>query len=121
MRFDRLALTDESIGESRLFPIGAVLGSAALYATLPSRFVAGPSAGIFSAARWFVPAVTVVLLIALVASVPEKRLARALGLVGDRLRVRRRALALAIIAVLSAANAAAIVLLVHLLVNGAHA
>jgi len=121
VRFQRLPLLDESIGESRLVPISAVLASAGLYATLPSRFVAGPSAGVFSVARWFVPAVTVVLLAALVASVPEKGLARAFGLVGHRLHVERRVLALSVIALLSAANAAAIVLLVHLLVNGAQA
>jgi len=121
VRLDRLPLSDESIGESRLFPIAAVLGSAALYATLPSRFVAGPSAGAFSVARWFVPAVTVVLLAALVASVPEKRLARAFGPIGERVRVGRRALALSVIALVTAANAAAITLLVHLLVNGARA
>jgi hypothetical protein len=121
VRFDRLPLSDESIGESRLFPIAAVLSSAGLYATLPSRFVAGPSAGAFSVARWFVPAVTVVLLLALVASVPEKRFAKALGLAGGRLHVQRRALALTVIAVLTAANAAAIVLLVHLLLHGAQA
>ena len=121
VRFQRLPLLDESIGESRLVPISAVLASAGLYATLPSRFVAGPSAGVFSVARWFVPAVTVVLLAALVASVPEKGLARAFGLVGHRLHVERRVLALSVISLLSAANAAAIVLLVHLLVNGAQA
>jgi hypothetical protein len=121
VRFERLPLSDESIGESRLIPISAVLASAGLYATLPSRFVAGPSAGVFSAARWFVPAVTVVLLAALVASVPEKGLARTFGLGGHRLHVERRVLALSVIALLSAANAAAIVLLVHLLVNGAQA
>ena len=121
MRFDRLPLSDESIGASRLFPIAAVLASAGLYATLPSKFVAGPSAGAFSVARWFVPAVTVVLLLALVASVPEKRFAKALGLAGGRLHVQRRALALTVIAVLTAANGAAIVLLVHLLLHGAHA
>ena len=121
VRFERLPLSDESIGESRLFPISAVLASAGLYATLPSRFVAGSSAGVFSVARWFVPAVSVVLLVALVASVPEKGLARSFGLVGHRLHVERRVLALSVIALLSAANAAAIVLLVHLLVNGAQA
>jgi hypothetical protein len=121
VRFDRLPLSDESIGESRLFPIAAVLASAGLYATLPSKFIAGSSAGAFSVARWFVPAVTVVLLLALVASVPEKRLATALGLAGSRLHIQRRALALTVIAILTVANAAAIVLLVHLLVNGAQA
>jgi Protein of unknown function (DUF1345) len=120
-RLGRLPLSDESIGESRLFPIAAVLGSAALYATLPSRFVAGQSAGAFSVARWFVPAVTVALLVALVATIPERRIARALGIVGTRVHIGRRALALSIIAIVTAANGAAIILLVHLLVNGAHA
>jgi uncharacterized membrane protein len=104
-----LLLSDEAIGESRLLPTAAVITSALLYATLPSRFIAGPSAGAFSIARWFVPGLTVLLLLVLVASVPQSR------------RVPRRVAALGVIAVVSAANAASIVLLVHLLVNGAHA
>ena len=46
---------------------------------------------------------------------------QALGWHGQRIHVTRRWLTLAMIALVSAANAASILLLVHLLVNGAHA
>ena len=108
-----MLLPDEAVGESPLLPAAAIVTSAVLYATLPSRFVAGPSSGAFSVARWFVPALAVLLLLALVVSAPKTRLS--VGHVG------RRAVVIAVTAVVSAANAAAIVLLVHLLVNGAHA
>jgi hypothetical protein len=107
------------LGEPRLLPTLAVLGAAALYATLPARFIVGPSAGLFSVARLLVPALTVVLLLLLLAAVPRGRLGRWLGLGVDRVLVGRRILAFAVIALISAANAAAIVVLVHLLVNGA--
>lgn len=116
-----LLLSSEAIGEPVLLPIAAVLSSAGLYATLPSRFVAGHAAGVFSAARWVVPALTVLLLLVLVASVPESPLVRSLGLGAHRVRLGRRVAALAVIAIVSAANAAAITLLVHLLLHGAHA
>jgi uncharacterized membrane protein len=67
------------------------------------------------------PALTVLLLIALFASLPQKRIVGWLGIEARKLRVGRRVAALAVIAILSAANGAAIVLLVHLLVTGAHA
>ena len=92
-----------------------------LYADLPGRFIVGPSSGAFSVVRWVVPGLTVLLLAALLASVPGGRLIEKLGWRGRRLHVTRRWLALAMIAVVSAANAASIILLVHLLVNGAHA
>lgn len=116
-----LLRSDEAIGESRLLPAAAVLTAAGLYATLPSRFIAGPSAGAFSVARWFVPALTVLLLLVLVASVPQSRLGRWFRARSHGVYVGRRIAALCVIAVVSAANAASIVLLVHLLVNGAHA
>jgi hypothetical protein len=112
-RVRQVLLPDEAIGESPLLPAAAIVTSALLYATLPSRFVAGPSSGAFSVARWFVPALAVLLLLALVVSAPKTRLT--VGHVG------RRAAVIAVTAVVTAANAAAIVLLVHLLVNGAHA
>jgi uncharacterized membrane protein len=104
-----------------VWPTLAVLSAAALYATLPSRFVSGgTSAGVFGAARWVVPTLTVLLLVPLVLSVPQQG---GLGTVSDRiaeLRVTRRVASLAVIAVMTAANAAAIFLLVHYLVAGAH-
>jgi hypothetical protein len=61
------------------------------------------------------------LVLALFASVPGGRLAENFGWHRHTLRVTRRWLSLAMIAILSAANAASIVLLVHLLIHGAHA
>ena len=120
-RARHLLLSDEALGESPVWPALALLTAAALYATLPGRFVVGPSAGVFAFARWLVPALTVVLLAALIATVPQSRLVGAVGAHAQRVRVGRRVAALVLTAVVSAANAAAILLLVHLLVNGAHA
>ena len=111
----------ESLGESPLWPTAAIAGAAALYADLPTRFIAGHSAGAFSVVRWVIPGLTVLVLAALLASAPGGRLMQSLGWHGHMLHVTRRWLSLAMIAVVSAANAASIILLVHLLVNGAHA
>lgn len=116
-----IAATAESLGESPLWPTAATVASAALYADLPARFIAGPSAGAFSVVRWVVPALTVLVLVVLLASAPGGALMERLGWHGHELHVTRRWLSLAMIAVVSAANAASIVLLVHLLVNGAAA
>jgi uncharacterized membrane protein len=116
----RLA-TAGSLGESALWPTAAIIAAAALYADLPARFVAGSSAGVFSVVRWLVPGLTMLVLAALLASVPGSRLMQALGWHGHRLHLTRRWLSLAMIAVVSAANAASILLLVHLLVNGVQA
>lgn len=112
-------LSEDELGESPVFPTLAILGSAALYATLPSGFVAG-STGIFSVARWIVPALTVLLLVVLLLSVPQGRVAGLLDIPAKRIRVGRRIAVLAVTGLVSAANAAAIVWLVHLLVSGAH-
>ena len=109
----------EEIGESPLFPTLAIVGAAALYATLPTRFVVGASSGVFSLARWIVPALTLILLLALLASVPHGHVARLFDVPTHRLRVGRRFIVLTLTAIVSAANAASIVWLVHLLVNGA--
>jgi uncharacterized membrane protein len=111
-------LSREELGESVWPPVLAVCGTAALYATLPTRFVAGSSAGVFGAIRWIVPALALLLLAPLLLSTPQ--LARLLSL-SDRvasLHVGRRILAIAVIAVMTAANAVSIVLLVHLLLHG---
>ena len=120
-RVRHLLLSDEELGESPLLPTVAILSAAALYGTLPGRFVVGPSAGFFSVARWIVPALTVILLVALIATIPRGRVVEGFETRARRMRIGRRVAALTVIAVLSAANGAAIVLLVHLLVNGAHA
>jgi uncharacterized membrane protein len=121
MRAPWVFTAEQSLGESPLWPSAAVVTSAILYADLPTRFIAGPSAGAFSVVRWVIPALTVLLLVALLVSLPGGRLTRMLGWHGHRLHVTRRWLSLAMIATLSAANGASIILLVHLLVNGAHA
>ena len=118
-RTSRVVQSTEEIGESPLFPTLAIVGAAALYATLPTRFVVGASSGVFSLARWIVPALTLILLLALLASVPQGRVARLLDMPTHRLRIGRRILVLTLTAIVSAANAASIVWLVHLLVNGA--
>jgi hypothetical protein len=109
------------IGESPLWPTAAIVASAVLYADLPSRFIAGPSAGAFSVVRWVVPVLTGLVLAALVVTLPEGRLMARLGWHTHRVHVTRRWLSLSMIAIVSAANTASIILLVHLLVNGAHA
>jgi uncharacterized membrane protein len=116
-----LEASADTLGESPLWPSAALVASAVLYADLPTRFIAGASAGAFSVVRWVVPGLTVLVLAALLASLPGSWLTRTLGLHGHRLHLTRRWLSLATIATVSAANAASIVLLVHLLVNGAHA
>jgi uncharacterized membrane protein len=117
----RLREAEASLGESPLWPTLAIAGAAGLYADLPSRFIAGSSAGAFSVVRWVVPALTVVLLAALLVSVPNSRLMRHLGWLPQQVRLTRRWLSLSVIAIVSAANGASIILLVHLLVNGASA
>jgi uncharacterized membrane protein len=111
----------ESLGESPLWPTAAIITSAVLYADLPSRFIAGPSAGAFAVVRWVVPVQAVLVLVALVATAPRGRLMQTLGWAERRVHVTRRWLALGTIAIVSAANIASIILLVHLLVNGASA
>src|SRR5579871_2154135 len=116
-RAPRIVVSTDELGESPLFPALAIVGAAVLYATLPTRFVIGSSAGVFSLARWFVPALTAVLLTVLLLSVPEGRLARLFELPTRDLRAGRRIAVLTVTAVISAANGLSIVWLVHLLVN----
>ena len=95
----------EELGESPLWPAAAIVAAAGLYADLPSRFIAGSSAGAFGVVRWVVPVLTLLVLASLAAIRPRGRLTR-------------RRLAIGTIGIVSAANAASIILLVHLLVNG---
>jgi len=107
----------EELGESPWPPALAVIAAALLYATLPGRFVAGSSAGVFGAARWVVPALTLVLLVPFLA-LPRQRAFRLLGEQIETLRLTNRITSLAIVGVVSLANAASIALLVHALTVG---
>src|SRR5579884_2559422 len=108
MHVQRALPVAAELGESPLWPAAAIAAAAGLYADLPSRFIAGPSAGAFGVVRWVVPALTLLVLVSLAAIRP-------------RGRPTRRRLVLGTIGLVSAANAASIVLLVHLLINGASA
>jgi len=94
------------------------VAAALLYVTLPGRFIVGPSGGVFGDLRWIVAGLTLLLLAALLLTLPQRLMAATLGLHVQRLRLGRRVLALTMIAVLTAANSASIYLLVHVLVNG---
>jgi len=110
---------DSELGESPLWPTAAVLSAAGLYVTLPGKFILGKSiSGFFGDIRWIVAGLTVVLLAALLVSVPHGAVARTLGWGAQHTRVGRRVLSLAMIGVLTVANSASIYLLVHVLVNG---
>jgi uncharacterized membrane protein len=98
----------EELGESPLWPAAAILAAAGLYADLPSRFIAGAHAGAFGVVRWVVPGLTLLVLASLAAIRPRGRLTR-------------RRLAIGTIGIVSAANSVSIALLIHLLINGAHA
>jgi hypothetical protein len=111
----RALAPSEDLGESPLLPAAALFTAAVLYADLPTRFIAG--GGAFSVVRWVVPALTVLVLVALGVIRPSGRLVRAFGWRPQVLHLTRRRLALTTIAVVSAANSASIILLVHLLVN----
>jgi Protein of unknown function (DUF1345) len=116
-----LAASRAFLGEPTFWPSAAIVTAAILYADLPSRFIAGQHAGAFSIVRWVVPAMTAVVLAALLVTVPGNRLVQSVGWGTRRVHLTRRWLSLALIALVSAANCASIILLVHLLVNGAHA
>jgi uncharacterized membrane protein len=111
----------EELGESPLWPALALIAAAGLYADLPSRFIEGAGGSAFGAFRWIVPILTVLVLIALGVIRTSGRVARALAWGPRTLHTTRRRLGLVAIGIVSAANAASIVLLIHLLLNGASA
>jgi uncharacterized membrane protein len=105
------------LGESPLWPAAAILSAAALYATLPSKFIVGKSASFFGDIRWVVVGLTLVLLAALLLALPRGPIDRIMNIEAVRLRVGRRLLVITITALLSIANAASIYVLVHVLIN----
>jgi hypothetical protein len=110
----------EELGESPFWPTAAVVTAAGLYVTLPTTFIAGgSSAGIFGAARWVVAGLVALLLILLVLTTPRFRVIQRATSEAAKLRLTRRVASIAVIALISLANATSIVLLVHYLVAGA--
>ena len=96
--------------------VGAPIAGAALamilglglYVTLPTKFVAGgTSAGIFGAARWFVAALVLLLLVLLVLTAPRLRLVQVATSEAAKLRASRRIASIGVIALISLANATA--------------
>jgi hypothetical protein len=113
--------TAQVLGESPWWPTLAVLTAAGLYATLPGRFIVGSGAGAFGALRWIVPALTVVLIVPLALTVPRnRRLLRSAEERAGKIGLTRRLASTGVIALITVANAVSIILLVHLLVAGAH-
>jgi uncharacterized membrane protein len=111
-------VSESQLGETPLWPVAAIVSSAGLYVTLPGKFILGKSGSFFGDIRWVVAGLTIVLLAALVLALPQGPIEQLLDTGARRMRVGRRYLTLAMIVVLSAANAASIYLLVHVLVNG---
>jgi uncharacterized membrane protein len=109
---------ESQLGESPLWPGAAILSSAALYVTLPAKFIVGKQAAFFGDIRWVVAGLTVALFGVLLLALPAGPLEQMLDVRAHRLRVGRRVLVLTITALLSVANAASIYVLVHVLVNG---
>ena len=115
----RALAPNEELGESPLWPAAAIVASAGLYADLPSRFIIGAGGGAFEVVRWVVPALTVLVLVALGLIRPGGPIGRALEWRPEMLNLTRRRLAIGTIGMVSAANAVSIALLIHLLINGA--
>jgi hypothetical protein len=100
--------TPEQLGESSLIPAAAAIVAAALYATLPAKYVSG-SSGVLDTLRWVVSGLTVVLIVPLALTAPQRHIGHS---------PRRRTIAMFVVGIITAANTASIVLLVHFIVNG---
>ena len=112
----------EQLGESPFWPSLAVVTAAALYGTLPTGFLEGhATSGVFGVARYAIPILMVIILGPLALSVPRGVAGKPFVEFGSTFGVTRRIASIAVIAVLSLANAAAIVLLVRALIVGQHA
>jgi hypothetical protein len=104
---------DLVIDESRYPPALAVLVAAVLYATLPKAYVSGSSTSILGVGRFVLPALEILLLIPLVLTAPRK-----VSRFHVVERLWRRRAVIVLIGLISLANAASIVLLVHLIITG---
>jgi hypothetical protein len=113
-------VSSEQLGESPVWPTLAILTAAALYATLPGKFLTGQATGLFTAVRWLVPALTILLLIPLLLGLPRGRVFESAQAHAEGLRVTRRILSLAVLGLITLATAGSIALLVHFLLHGAH-
>jgi hypothetical protein len=101
------------IDESRYPPALAVLVAAVLYATLPGQYVSGTSTSILGVGRLVLPTLEILLLVPLVLTAPRR--VSPLYLVE---RLWRRRAVIALVGLISLANAASIVLLVHFIITG---
>jgi hypothetical protein len=101
-------LEDQKFGEPRWLPALAVLTAAGLYVTMPSRFIGGSSTYL-TVVRIGIPILAVALMAPLALTAPSTRLVYS---------VKRRTAAIAILAVISAANAVSIIILVHIILVG---
>ena len=95
--------------ESRVPPALAVVVAAVLYARLPDKYVASGNIGVLGVARFVVPALEILLLAPLFLAAPRSEL---LG------RFWRRRVVLALIGLISIANAGSMILLVHYIITG---
>ena len=96
-------------GESWVWPALAVVVAAVLYARLPDKYVASGSIGVLGVARFVVPALEILLLAPLFLAAPRSEL---LG------RLWGRRVVLALIGLISLANAGSMILLVHYIITG---
>jgi len=100
--------------ESRILPALAVIVAAILYARLPDKYISSGSFAALRVARIAVPTLIILLLAPLFLAAPRSH-ARGSQLIG---RLWRRRVVLGLIALISAANAASIILLVHYIITG---
>ena len=95
--------------ESRIPPALAVIVAAVLYARLPDQYVVSGNIPVLGVARFVVPALEILLLAPLFLAAPRSEL---LG------RLWQRRAVLALIGLISIANAGSMILLVHYIITG---
>lgn len=114
------AVEGGGLWESRWPPIAAVLGAAALYATMPDSLLqsSGSASSFLEVFRWLVPGLAVALLVPLAVTLPRGRITPVGRLAVPS--VKRRTAAVGLVALMSIATGIAVVLLVRLIVSGQH-